>query len=115
MVCLDPDMEKAPEGTWSCPHCVRTLFLIFSGIICLGQLSRHVNFETKNTVSNNYPKFILFQLGLPWFSTRTVINKLVCSVLDKVGFLDLRILTPGQFVDINNPVTDWTKMIYATY
>lgn len=23
MVCLDPDMEKAPEGTWSCPHCVR--------------------------------------------------------------------------------------------
>uniref|UniRef100_A0A8C1V302 Chromodomain helicase DNA binding protein 4a n=1 Tax=Cyprinus carpio TaxID=7962 RepID=A0A8C1V302_CYPCA len=20
MVCLDPDMEKAPEGTWSCPH-----------------------------------------------------------------------------------------------
>nr|XP_055075781.1 chromodomain-helicase-DNA-binding protein 4a [Misgurnus anguillicaudatus]XP_055075782.1 chromodomain-helicase-DNA-binding protein 4a [Misgurnus anguillicaudatus] len=21
MVCLDPDMEKAPEGTWSCPHC----------------------------------------------------------------------------------------------
>lgn len=24
MVCLDPDMEKAPEGTWSCPHCVRS-------------------------------------------------------------------------------------------
>uniref|UniRef100_A0A4W4EUI4 DNA helicase n=1 Tax=Electrophorus electricus TaxID=8005 RepID=A0A4W4EUI4_ELEEL len=23
MVCLDPDMEKAPEGTWSCPHCVK--------------------------------------------------------------------------------------------
>lgn len=23
MVCLDPDMERAPEGTWSCPHCVR--------------------------------------------------------------------------------------------
>ncbi|XP_023659676.1 chromodomain-helicase-DNA-binding protein 4-like isoform X1 [Paramormyrops kingsleyae] len=21
MVCLDPEMEKAPEGTWSCPHC----------------------------------------------------------------------------------------------
>uniref|UniRef100_A0A671YDS5 Chromodomain helicase DNA binding protein 4 n=1 Tax=Sparus aurata TaxID=8175 RepID=A0A671YDS5_SPAAU len=21
MVCLDPDMEKAPEGKWSCPHC----------------------------------------------------------------------------------------------
>lgn len=24
MVCLDPDMEKAPEGKWSCPHCVST-------------------------------------------------------------------------------------------
>lgn len=22
MVCLDPDMDKAPEGKWSCPHCV---------------------------------------------------------------------------------------------
>ncbi|XP_040217128.1 chromodomain-helicase-DNA-binding protein 4 isoform X3 [Rana temporaria] len=21
MVCLDPDMDKAPEGKWSCPHC----------------------------------------------------------------------------------------------
>ncbi|XP_062848646.1 chromodomain-helicase-DNA-binding protein 4 [Trichomycterus rosablanca] len=21
LVCLDPEMEKAPEGTWSCPHC----------------------------------------------------------------------------------------------
>lgn len=26
MVCLDPDMEKAPEGTWSCPHCVSDLY-----------------------------------------------------------------------------------------
>ena len=25
MVCLDPDMEKAPEGKWSCPHCVSAL------------------------------------------------------------------------------------------
>uniref|UniRef100_A0A8C2T9V4 Chromodomain helicase DNA binding protein 5 n=1 Tax=Coturnix japonica TaxID=93934 RepID=A0A8C2T9V4_COTJA len=25
MVCLDPDMEKAPEGKWSCPHCVSGL------------------------------------------------------------------------------------------
>lgn len=25
MVCLDPDMEKAPEGKWSCPHCVSTM------------------------------------------------------------------------------------------
>ncbi|XP_078467699.1 chromodomain-helicase-DNA-binding protein 5-like isoform X2 [Lampetra fluviatilis] len=21
LVCLDPELEKAPEGTWSCPHC----------------------------------------------------------------------------------------------
>lgn len=21
MVCLDPDMEEAPEGRWSCPSC----------------------------------------------------------------------------------------------
>ncbi|XP_069466384.1 chromodomain-helicase-DNA-binding protein 5 isoform X5 [Ambystoma mexicanum] len=21
LVCLDPDLEKAPEGKWSCPHC----------------------------------------------------------------------------------------------
>jgi chromodomain-helicase-DNA-binding protein 4 len=21
-VCLDPELEKAPEGKWSCPHCV---------------------------------------------------------------------------------------------
>lgn len=27
MVCLDPDMEKAPEGKWSCPHCVSAGFL----------------------------------------------------------------------------------------
>lgn len=30
MVCLDPDMEKAPEGTWSCPHCVRNTPTLFS-------------------------------------------------------------------------------------
>uniref|UniRef100_A0A8C7AIY3 Chromodomain helicase DNA binding protein 5 n=1 Tax=Neovison vison TaxID=452646 RepID=A0A8C7AIY3_NEOVI len=22
LVCLDPELEKAPEGKWSCPHCV---------------------------------------------------------------------------------------------
>lgn len=27
MVCLDPDMEKAPEGKWSCPHCVSAWLL----------------------------------------------------------------------------------------
>ena len=24
LVCLDPELEKAPEGKWSCPHCVST-------------------------------------------------------------------------------------------
>ena len=22
LVCFDPDLEEAPEGKWSCPHCV---------------------------------------------------------------------------------------------
>ncbi|TRY92054.1 hypothetical protein DNTS_034076, partial [Danionella cerebrum] len=26
LVCLDPELEKAPEGTWSCPHCVSKSF-----------------------------------------------------------------------------------------
>lgn len=33
MVCLDPDMEKAPEGKWSCPHCVS----IISSYLCTAQ------------------------------------------------------------------------------
>ena len=24
LVCLDPELEAAPEGKWSCPHCVST-------------------------------------------------------------------------------------------
>lgn len=24
LVCLEPELEKAPEGKWSCPHCVST-------------------------------------------------------------------------------------------
>ncbi len=27
LVCLDPELEKAPEGKWSCPHCVRKSLL----------------------------------------------------------------------------------------
>lgn len=22
LVCLEPELEEAPEGKWSCPHCV---------------------------------------------------------------------------------------------
>ena len=22
LVCLDPELDRAPEGRWSCPHCV---------------------------------------------------------------------------------------------
>lgn len=22
LVCLEPELDKAPEGKWSCPHCV---------------------------------------------------------------------------------------------
>lgn len=25
LVCLEPELEKAPEGKWSCPHCVSHL------------------------------------------------------------------------------------------
>ena len=24
LVCLDPELDRAPEGKWSCPHCVST-------------------------------------------------------------------------------------------
>ena len=24
LVCLEPELDKAPEGKWSCPHCVST-------------------------------------------------------------------------------------------
>lgn len=27
LVCLDPELEEAPEGKWSCPHCVSELDL----------------------------------------------------------------------------------------
>ena len=38
MVCLDPDMEKAPEGTWSCPHCVRNrIILMLLVLLILGK------------------------------------------------------------------------------
>jgi chromodomain-helicase-DNA-binding protein 4 len=25
LVCLEPELEEAPEGKWSCPHCVCVL------------------------------------------------------------------------------------------
>lgn len=39
MVCLDPDMEKAPEGKWSCPHCVSIGFLKWCKRSCLRGMS----------------------------------------------------------------------------
>uniref|UniRef100_A0A673BLI8 Chromodomain helicase DNA binding protein 4a n=1 Tax=Sphaeramia orbicularis TaxID=375764 RepID=A0A673BLI8_9TELE len=35
MVCLDPDMEKAPEGKWSCPHCVSAVITLHKNRISL--------------------------------------------------------------------------------
>lgn len=35
MVCLDPDMEKAPEGTWSCPHCVSVALSLPKVRLCI--------------------------------------------------------------------------------
>ncbi|KFO76671.1 Chromodomain-helicase-DNA-binding protein 5, partial [Cuculus canorus] len=31
LVCLDPELEKAPEGKWSCPHCVSGVGALGSG------------------------------------------------------------------------------------
>uniref|UniRef100_A0A672J0F0 Chromodomain helicase DNA binding protein 3 n=1 Tax=Salarias fasciatus TaxID=181472 RepID=A0A672J0F0_SALFA len=31
LVCLEPELEKAPEGKWSCPHCVSTAASIPNG------------------------------------------------------------------------------------
>lgn len=30
LVCLEPELDKAPEGKWSCPHCVSTSLLLLS-------------------------------------------------------------------------------------
>lgn len=43
MVCLDPDMEKAPEGTWSCPHCVRSPVCLFVSL-CAEQWITELNY-----------------------------------------------------------------------
>lgn len=45
MVCLDPDMEKAPEGKWSCPHCVSTVILPLPTL--QRRLSGHVSEKTE--------------------------------------------------------------------
>lgn len=29
LVCLEPELDKAPEGKWSCPHCVSTTAPVF--------------------------------------------------------------------------------------
>uniref|UniRef100_A0A670KFE7 Chromodomain helicase DNA binding protein 3 n=1 Tax=Podarcis muralis TaxID=64176 RepID=A0A670KFE7_PODMU len=31
LVCLDPELDKAPEGKWSCPHCVKRASCWISG------------------------------------------------------------------------------------
>lgn len=36
LVCLEPELDKAPEGKWSCPHCVSTtdsLYMTYCHII----------------------------------------------------------------------------------
>lgn len=34
LVCLEPELERAPEGKWSCPHCVsaNTPLPVFSNL-----------------------------------------------------------------------------------
>lgn len=39
LVCLDPELEKAPEGKWSCPHCVSASATARVGDISGGETS----------------------------------------------------------------------------
>lgn len=86
MVCLDPDMEKAPEGTWSCPHCVRTIFLIFEKLENIRNLktmlSQYVSIESKHSLAisssfwnmitrNSCSKKYFFLVRLPCYFTCT--------------------------------------------
>lgn len=36
LVCLDPEMEKAPEGRWSCLHCVSVRFYFVATVAAVG-------------------------------------------------------------------------------
>lgn len=144
MVCLDPDMEKAPEGTWSCPHCVRTIISNFfpdytflrtievrlvNCQLCHAtqmnhfithkkkklryNLSHHVCFETKHTLYQTAvpQKYIISFMDFYSWTARLLhifcekqACQLVCSMLDKVVFVDLYILILCQLVDMNNPL-----------
>ena len=56
MVCLDPDMEKAPEGTWSCPHCVSNIL----GLLGFNHITDAFNpnlFEIPQNVGCLHPDF----------------------------------------------------------
>lgn len=52
MVCLDPDMEKAPEGKWSCPHCVSTGLFQTVQVIVKGGRSNDLMLFCTNKVMN---------------------------------------------------------------
>ena len=52
MVCLDPDMEKAPEGKWSCPHCVSTGLFQTVQVIVKGGRSNDLMLFCTNQVMN---------------------------------------------------------------
>ena len=38
LVCLEPELEQAPEGKWSCPHCVSIHFTYIHTYISFWQL-----------------------------------------------------------------------------
>lgn len=52
MVCLDPDMEKAPEGKWSCPHCVSTGLSKTVQVVVKGGRSNDLMLFCTNKVMN---------------------------------------------------------------
>ena len=43
LVCLEPELEKAPEGKWSCPHCVSTPAPLFWAGLCFPLLFLHLS------------------------------------------------------------------------
>lgn len=75
MVCLDPDMEKAPEGKWSCPHCVS----IISSYLCTAQ---------KKIFSTLLKKFefisiqVFFHHVFPYFTHGLYIASVFCRYLN---------------------------------
>ena len=92
LVCLEPPLDEAPEGKWSCPHCVSkelfhvTLYhtLPYQQLLAWVQTSS-LRSQTLCSITNSRDKFILDLDGL--FGSHLVLlshSLLICSVLHKI-------------------------------